>query len=118
MDTLVQSFIPKGKISVPCSKSYAHRALIMAFLSKQKTTVKNITFSDDINYTLNALISMGANVIIGDDFVSFEDYNECPDKLVINVGMSASPCKEFLFNPSTIIPPDKTPNTAQNANCE
>ena len=62
----------------------------MAFLTKSKVLVEDIEFSDDINYTLNALIEMGAVVKKYDNAVEFVDYNECPSELILEVGLSAS----------------------------
>lgn len=61
MDKIVlnPSFV-KGNITVPSSKSYAHRALIAATLCGETVNVKNITFSDDIYATVNALEQLGA----------------------------------------------------------
>ncbi len=49
----------KGQITAPPSKSMAHRALICGALS-QKSEIKNLAFSKDIEATLNALKNMGA----------------------------------------------------------
>lgn len=57
----------KGNIKVPSSKSYAHRALIAAALFGKIISVKNITFSDDIYATVNALVQLGADIRIEDD---------------------------------------------------
>ena len=90
MNLCLDKFKTKGFIDVPSSKSYAHRVLIMAFLTKSKVLVEDIEFSDDINYTLNALIEMGAVVKKYDNAVEFVDYNECPSELILEVGLSAS----------------------------
>jgi len=49
-----------GKIKSPPSKSLSHRALICASLSKGKSIIKNISYSDDILATINALKLLGA----------------------------------------------------------
>ena len=68
MDKIVLSPVKvKGNITVPSSKSYAHRALIAAALCGKKITVKNLTFSDDIHATVNALKQLGANITLKDD---------------------------------------------------
>lgn len=51
----------RGKITAPPSKSVSHRALICAALSSG-STVESIDFSEDIKATVNALISLGANI--------------------------------------------------------
>lgn len=51
-----------GRIEIPSSKSLCHRAIICAALAKGKSTLTNIHDSDDIQTTLNAVKSMGAEV--------------------------------------------------------
>lgn len=51
-----------GRIEIPSSKSLCHRAIICAALAKGKSTLTNIYESDDIQTTLNAVKSMGAEV--------------------------------------------------------
>ncbi len=52
----------KGEITVPCSKSMAHRYLICAGLSKGKSVISNIAYSEDISATLDCLEAMGAKI--------------------------------------------------------
>jgi len=49
-----------GEIKAPPSKSLSHRALICAALSKGKSIISNIAYSDDILATINALELIGA----------------------------------------------------------
>lgn len=49
----------KIKVDVPGSKSITNRALLMASLSKGKTVLKNVLFSDDSRYFLQALQDLG-----------------------------------------------------------
>lgn len=51
-----------GNITVPASKSFAHRAIICAALAKGKSVIKNIEYSDDIIATLEAVEALGAGV--------------------------------------------------------
>ena len=51
-----------GRIEIPSSKSLCHRAIICAALAKGKSILTNIYESDDIQTTLNAVKSMGAEV--------------------------------------------------------
>ena len=44
-----------GRITVPPSKSAAHRLLICAALAKDKSTVKNVALSQDISATISAM---------------------------------------------------------------
>lgn len=52
----------KGEITVPPSKSMAHRYLICAGLSKGKSVISNIAYSEDISATLDCLETMGAKI--------------------------------------------------------
>ncbi len=49
-----------GEIKAPPSKSLSHRAIICASLSKGKSVIKNIIYSEDITATINALELIGA----------------------------------------------------------
>ncbi len=49
-----------GEVSVPTSKSYAHRAIIAAALADGKSLVDKINFSMDIKATIDAMVSLGA----------------------------------------------------------
>lgn len=53
-----------GKVVAVPSKSYAHRYLICAALSHEKTTIRNYGHGDDIIATLNVLSELGATYII------------------------------------------------------
>ena len=51
-----------GTLAAPSSKSIAHRSLICAALSKEKSSIYKIDRSDDINATIGALREMGADI--------------------------------------------------------
>lgn len=48
-----------GEVTVPASKSIAHRAILCAALSKGICKVENIDLSDDIKATINAVCALG-----------------------------------------------------------
>ena len=52
----------KGTVKIPPSKSMAHRAIICAALSDGISTIYNIDYSDDINATIDGMISLGAKI--------------------------------------------------------
>jgi 3-phosphoshikimate 1-carboxyvinyltransferase len=58
----------KGDIDAPSSKSYTHRAIIAASLARGKSKISNITYSEDIHATINAVRAMGAKVEIHDHY--------------------------------------------------
>ncbi len=49
-----------GTVKAPPSKSYAHRAVIAAFLSGEKSTIKNLHLSADITATLDCAAQLGS----------------------------------------------------------
>ena len=80
-----------GEITVPSSKSFAHRALIVSALSGKKITIKNIIFSDDINATINALENLGVIITVSNDFVMVDGSNILRNSFVkINANESGS----------------------------
>lgn len=58
-----------GKVAIPASKSYAHRQLICAALSKTPTTIKCEGFSKDIVATAECLRALGADIVMQDDII-------------------------------------------------
>jgi 3-phosphoshikimate 1-carboxyvinyltransferase len=52
----------KGIVKVPPSKSMAHRAIICAALGSGISIIENIDYSDDINATIDGMISLGAYI--------------------------------------------------------
>ena len=51
-----------GKVKAPPSKSFAHRAVISAFLSGGECTIRNLVLSEDIKATLSCITKFGAKV--------------------------------------------------------
>jgi 3-phosphoshikimate 1-carboxyvinyltransferase len=52
----------KGSVRIPPSKSILHRAIICACLADGKSTIKNVSFSDDIKATINAFKQLGIKI--------------------------------------------------------
>lgn len=59
----------EGEIITPSSKSLTHRALICAALSKGKSKIDNVLFSEDIKATIDSLSQLGAKFQISDNSV-------------------------------------------------
>lgn len=59
-----------GEIDCPPSKSVAHRLLIAAFLSGEKTVIENVSFSEDVKATIGAIKSLGAKLEVFDNSVA------------------------------------------------
>ena len=51
-----------GRISCPTNKSYSHRAIFAASLTKGKSKIKNILRSEDVNSTIEACKNFGVNI--------------------------------------------------------
>src|SRR5215510_5089813 len=51
-----------GVVRVPGSKSLTNRALLIAALAHGSTQIRNALFSDDSNYFVNALRTLGFDV--------------------------------------------------------
>ncbi|NIG99193.1 MAG: 3-phosphoshikimate 1-carboxyvinyltransferase [Buchnera aphidicola (Periphyllus acericola)] len=56
-----------GEIILPGSKSITNRALLFSALSEGKTYLKNILYSDDVKYMLNALKLLGIKYNLSND---------------------------------------------------
>ncbi|MEG0823280.1 MAG: 3-phosphoshikimate 1-carboxyvinyltransferase [Erysipelotrichaceae bacterium] len=52
-----------GTVTIPASKSMAHRSIIAASLANAHSTITNVQFSDDIRTTITGMINLGANII-------------------------------------------------------
>ncbi|WP_315114417.1 3-phosphoshikimate 1-carboxyvinyltransferase [Clostridium intestinale] len=61
-----------GEVKIPPSKSMAHRAVICASLSKGKSKITNIEYSDDIIATINAMRALGSEIEIFDDHLEID----------------------------------------------
>lgn len=93
MTALVTPCAISGNVNAVGSKSYAHRALIAAgFLQDKPFKMNGITYSDDVNATINCLQSLGVN---------FSDNKVYPCKTIpktaiLNVNESASTLRFLL----------------------
>lgn len=61
MDIRISPSKLRGTLSIPASKSCAHRAIICAALAKGESTLTGITMSKDIEATINAMKALGAS---------------------------------------------------------
>lgn len=57
----------RGAVTVPPSKSLAHRAIICAALAQGTSRIKNINYSQDILATINGLRHLGAEITCEQD---------------------------------------------------
>ena len=70
-----------GILSIPGSKSYTNRALIMAAMTKGKVIIHNPLISDDIHAMVNCLNTLGITTkIVKDSIIVSGDYTQVKDK--------------------------------------
>lgn len=67
MDKILRFGRVAGKITPPCSKSYAQRALAAALLAEGESTLRNIEFCKDTQSALGCIESLGAEVRRADE---------------------------------------------------
>lgn len=80
----------RGNVTVPPSKSMAHRLLISASLADGISVIDNIALSDDITATINALSILGAEISVSGSRVTVKGIINSPDKAVIDCNESGS----------------------------
>ncbi|CAL4321478.1 3-phosphoshikimate 1-carboxyvinyltransferase [Buchnera aphidicola (Chaitophorus sp. 3695)] len=66
----------EGDIYLPGSKSITNRALLLAAMSNGTTILKNILYSDDVQYMLNALKKLGIKSILSKNNTSCKIYGQ------------------------------------------
>lgn len=79
-----------GKVSIPSSKSFAHRLLIASALSSQNKIVKNVGNSDDVNATIDSLNSLGASIVLKENDAYVTPIKTPNINCDMNVGESGS----------------------------
>ncbi|HHW46293.1 MAG TPA: 3-phosphoshikimate 1-carboxyvinyltransferase [Clostridiales bacterium] len=61
-----------GSVTVPSSKSAAHRAIACALLAGGKARLENIDLSDDVIATISAAKALGCNITLEDNTLTIE----------------------------------------------
>lgn len=91
MTVTINKSIASGRVKAPPSKSMAHRYLICGALS-EKSEIKGIEYSKDIEATLSGLVSLGAKVDVVDKtiFIGGLDFNKSPKSNEIQCNESGS----------------------------
>lgn len=80
----------KGRITIPASKSVAHRMLILAALSEGQGIIRNVPRNEDILATADCLSAFGCRVDFGGENVRIErKIGKAPDR-----GKRILPCRE------------------------
>ena len=96
MEIKFNNFKPSGKIDIPCSKSYAHRALIAAFIANKGAVIELNQLSDDILTTLDCLKKLGGNFVLEENKIIFKSRKNCSKEVTLNVKESGSTLRFLL----------------------
>ncbi len=71
-----------GKVQVPSSKSFAHRQIICAALAKGESVIENVSMSQDIEATINAMNTLGADIKVSGTTVTVKGIENVPKEPV------------------------------------
>lgn len=88
-----------GELTIPSSKSHAHRLLIAAALGEKPVTIRLRGFSNDILATADCLRAMGAEIGCVEDGVSVRPINRSDlrrEEISLNCGESGSTLRFLL----------------------
>lgn len=96
MNIVLRTMTPEGEVCVPSSKSYAHRALIAAFIANRGAVIRGIDLSEDIEATLRGLKALGAKFDRREKDIVFYPCRFETEETVIDAGESGSTLR-FLF---------------------
>lgn len=87
----------KGAVTPPASKSFAHRALIAAFLSGEPTVLRGRVSGRDVEATITALRALGAEITVSDNQIVLNGTQKPPNnEVTINAGESGSTLRFLL----------------------
>ncbi|MCR5353276.1 MAG: 3-phosphoshikimate 1-carboxyvinyltransferase [Clostridiales bacterium] len=90
MKAIIKKSTASGSITVPSSKSIAHRVLICAAFSDGVTEITNVNFNDDIKATVSCLKSMGIEIEERDNSVITVYGNSHRGKIIFNRQMDCN----------------------------
>lgn len=91
MDIKIQPAKLNGTVSIPSSKSYAHRALICAALAEGISVIEGISMSKDIEATISAMSALGAECTVGENgTITVKGVGEAPKKAIVDCNESGS----------------------------
>lgn len=79
-----------GTVSMPPSKSAAHRAIICASLCEGKSIIAPVDISNDIRATINCMEALGADIEINGDVLTIDGKNVFSNKEVVNLDCGES----------------------------
>lgn len=79
-----------GEISIPPSKSVAHRLLICSALAAGQSVVENISLSEDILATIKSLESLGAKIVLNGNTATVSGISKATKSALIDCNESGS----------------------------
>lgn len=97
MDTTIHKGLLKGRLTPPCSKSYAQRALALSLLAEGESVLRNIEFCNDTLSAIRCIESLGATVRRLDDTTVAVKGGFAPQSNILQVGESGLSTR--LFTP-------------------
>ncbi len=90
MDMCVRPSVLRGSVSIPASKSCAHRALICASLANGESALTGVTMSKDIDATIGAMTALGASFEVSGDIIYVRGISQVQGTAVIDCNESGS----------------------------
>ncbi|MFC1711537.1 3-phosphoshikimate 1-carboxyvinyltransferase [Patescibacteria group bacterium] len=94
MKAIIWPTLVKGEIQAPASKSFTHRAIILACLSKGQSVIKNCLLADDTINTLKACQKLGVNITVNNKVIKVigrgRNLSLNPQNRLISVGNSGT----------------------------
>ena len=79
-----------GVVTVPTSKSIAHRLLICAALSNGESIISNVSMNSDISATISCLKELGADILVDGSTVTVKGIKETKKEVELNAIESGS----------------------------
>ncbi len=93
----------ESTLSIPGSKSYTNRALILAALSRTNATLSCCSLSDDSKALLSALEKCRVSVLVSKDTIRIDSSDLAPYEGVIDVGPAGTTMR-FLTSFFSVLP--------------
>jgi len=78
MRILVEKSKATGTVSAPASKSFTHRAVILASLAEGRSTISNLLLSDDTLLTIDACRVLGAKISLAGNKATITGFSGKP----------------------------------------
>ena len=85
-----------GKIDSIPSKSYAHRMLLCAMLSKKEVELQGVIGSKDVNATINCVQALGSDVKVLKDRYVIKPQKKAKENIVLDCIESGSTLRFIL----------------------